>query len=252
MRPDGGACQKSVLIRTARKECIFMIKIAIDGPSGAGKSTVSKAAAKELGYIYVDTGAMYRAAALGCMCGGIDIKGDPPGAAEMVSYMDIDIKYGEDGSQLIFLDKENITDFIRTPEVSIGASDISKIPEVRLKLVDIQRKLGEAHNVIMDGRDIGTFVFPDADVKIFLTASPEERARRRQKELEEKGQECTFEEVLADMRYRDENDSTREFAPLVPAEDSVLIETDGMNFDESVKRILDTIHERLGDTCSTE
>ena len=222
-----------------------MVKIAIDGPSGAGKSTVSKAVAKKMGYIYVDTGAMYRAAALGCICGEIDINKNPDKASEMVSYMDIDIKYSDDGSQLIFLDKENVTDFIRTPEVSIGASDISKIPEVRLKLVDIQRKLGETNNVIMDGRDIGTFVFPDADVKIFLTASPEERARRRHKELIEKGQDVTFEEVLEDMRYRDKNDSTRAFAPLVPAEDSIMLETDGMNFEESVSKVLEIINERL-------
>ncbi len=222
-----------------------MIKVAIDGPSGAGKSTVSKAVAKKLGYVYVDTGAMYRAAALGCICGDVDIKKNPKAAAEMVSYMNIDIKYSEDGSQLIFLDRENVTDHIRTPEVSIGASDISKIPEVRLKLVEIQRRLGNLNNVIMDGRDIGTYVFPDADVKIFLTASPEERARRRQKELLEKGQSCSFEEVLEDMRYRDENDSTRAFAPLVPAEDSIRIETDGMSFEESVQKVLDTIKARL-------
>ncbi len=222
-----------------------MIKVAIDGPSGAGKSTVSKAVAKELGYIYVDTGAMYRAAALGCICGEIDISANPDAAAEMVSYMNIDIKYGEDGTQLIYLDKENVTDFIRTPEVSIGASDISKIPAVRLKLVDIQRKLGEKSNVIMDGRDIGTYVFPDADVKIFLTASPEERARRRHKELLEKGQNVTFDEVLEDMRYRDKNDSTRAFAPLVPAEDSIMLETDGICFEDTVKKVLDIINERL-------
>ncbi|MBQ4516541.1 MAG: (d)CMP kinase [Clostridia bacterium] len=222
-----------------------MIKVAIDGPSGAGKSTVSKAVAKELGYIYVDTGAMYRAAALGCICGEIDISTNPDAAAEMVSYMNIDIKYGEDGTQLIYLDKENVTDFIRTPEVSIGASDISKIPAVRLKLVDIQRKLGEKSNVIMDGRDIGTYVFPDADVKIFLTASPEERARRRHKELLEKGQNVTFEEVLEDMRYRDKNDSTRAFAPLVPAEDSIMLETDGICFEDTVKKVLEIINERL-------
>ncbi|MBQ3226828.1 MAG: (d)CMP kinase [Clostridia bacterium] len=223
-----------------------MIKIAIDGPSGAGKSTVSKALAKKLGYIYVDTGAMYRAAALGCITAEIDIKNNPERAAEMVSYMNIDIKYGDDGSQLIFLDRENVTDFIRTPEVSIGASDISKIPDVRLKLVDIQRKLGEQSNVIMDGRDIGTYVFPDADVKIFLTATDEERARRRHKELLEKGQTVTFEEVLEDMRYRDKNDSTRAFAPLKPAEDSVLVETDGLSFEESVEKVQSIILERLG------
>ncbi|MBQ3553469.1 MAG: (d)CMP kinase [Clostridia bacterium] len=223
-----------------------MIKIAIDGPSGAGKSTVSKALAKKLGYIYVDTGAMYRAAALGCITAEIDIKNNPERAAEMVSYMNIDIKYGDDGSQLIFLDRENVTDFIRTPEVSIGASDISKIPDVRLKLVDIQRKLGEQSNVIMDGRDIGTYVFPDADVKIFLTATDEERARRRHKELLEKGQTVTFEEVLEDMRYRDKNDSTRAFAPLKPAEDSVLVETDGLSFEETVEKVQSIILERLG------
>ncbi len=227
-----------------------MIKIAIDGPSGAGKSTVSKAAAKELGYIYVDTGAMYRAAALGCLCGGIDIKNDAKTAAEMVSFMNIDIKYGEDGTQLIYLDRENITDHIRTPEVSIAASDISKIPEVRLKLVEIQRKLGEKNNVIMDGRDIGTYVFPNAEVKIFLTASAEERARRRFAELREKGQECSFDDVLSDMRYRDENDSSREFAPLVPAEDSIQLITDGLTFEEVVQKVLGIIKERLEKICS--
>ena len=222
-----------------------MIRIARDGPSGAGKSTVSKAAAKELGYIYVDTGAMYRAAALGCLCGQVDICNDPKTAAEMVSLMQIDIKYGEDGTQHIFLDRENVTDYIRTPEVSLAASEISKILEVRRKLVDIQRKLGETHNVIMDGRDIGTYVFPDAEVKIFLTASPEERARRRVAELQAKGVDCTYDEVLSDMQYRDENDSTREFAPLVPAEDSVQLVTDGLTFEESVQRVLKIIKERL-------
>lgn len=229
-----------------------MIKIAIDGPSGAGKSTVSKAAAKALGYIYVDTGAMYRVAALGCLCGDIDIQKDPKAAAEMVSYMNIELKYGEDGTQLVYLDKENVSDSIRTPEISVAASDISKIPEVRLKLVEIQRKLGEKNNVIMDGRDIGTYVFPNAEVKIFLTASAEERAKRRTAELQAKGQNCSFEEVLRDMRYRDENDSSRKFAPLVPAEDSIQLVTDRMSFDEVVQKVLEIIKERLGDTCSIE
>ncbi len=222
-----------------------MYKVAIDGPSGAGKSTLSREIAKRLGFIYVDTGAMYRAAALACLRAGINSKKEPEAAAEKVGSIRIDIDYGGDGTQLVILDGEDVTGSIRTPEVSVAASDVSAIPAVRLKLVELQRELSKAHNVIMDGRDIGTYVLPDAEVKIFLTADVADRAKRRYDELVLKGESCTYEEVLADMQYRDENDSSRAFAPLVPAEDSIQVDTSGNTYGESLDLLYQTIKERL-------
>ncbi len=222
-----------------------MYKIAIDGPSGAGKSTLSREIAKRLGFIYVDTGAMYRAAALACLRAGINCKKEPEAAAEKVGSIRIDIDYGEDGTQLVILDGEDVTGSIRTPEVSVAASDVSAIPAVRLKLVELQRELSKAHNVIMDGRDIGTYVLPDAEVKIFLTADVADRAKRRYDELVLKGESCTYEEVLADMQYRDKNDSSRAFAPLVPAQDSIQVDTSGNTYGESLDLLYQTIKERL-------
>lgn len=222
-----------------------MVKIAIDGPSGAGKSTLSKKLAKELSYIYIDTGAMYRAAGLHCLTERIKIKEETEKAARAVDKITISISHSQEGEQRVFLNGVDVSDKIRTPEVSIAASDVSAIKEVRLKLVELQREMAKTNNVLMDGRDIGTYVLPDAEIKIFLTASAEERAKRRHKELLEKGQKCTIEEVLEDMIYRDKNDSQRAFAPLKAAEDAILVDTTECSFEESFQRLLNIIKERL-------
>lgn len=221
-----------------------MFKVAIDGPGGAGKSTISKAAAKALGFVYIDTGAMYRAAALYCLRQGIDIKNNHAAAAKAVDAISIDIEYREDG-QHIFLNGEDVTDKIRTPEVSMGASDVSAIPAVRERLVAFQRKLADEKNVIMDGRDIGTHVLPDAQVKIFLTADATVRAKRRHAELLEKGVQASFDDVLSDILKRDKNDETRAVSPLVPAADSVLIDTGDLDFDQSLAAVLSLIQDKL-------
>lgn len=222
-----------------------MIKIAIDGPSGAGKSTLSKKLAKELGFVYIDTGAMYRAAGLYCLRKGVNIKEDSEKAADYVETIMIDITYSLEKGQKVLLNGEDVTDEIRTPEVSIAASDVSAIKRVRLRLVELQREMAKAHNVLMDGRDIGTYVLPDADIKIFLTASNEERAKRRYEELLAKGQKCEYEDVYKDMLYRDKNDSSREFSPLRAADDSITVDTTGNTFDESFELLLNLIKERL-------
>ena len=218
-----------------------MFKVAIDGPSGAGKSTIARTVAKTLGFIYIDTGAMYRAAALECLSHGVNIKQNPERAIEIVNNISIDIEY-IDGEQRIFLNGTDVSGKIRTPEVSMGASDVSAIGEVREKLVFLQRELSGTKNVIMDGRDIGTHVLPDATVKIFLTASPEVRAKRRHKELAEKGIDASFEAVLSDIRLRDHQDETRAVSPLKKADDAVLLDTSELSFDESVKRVLSIIN----------
>lgn len=221
-----------------------MFKVAIDGPGGAGKSTISKAAAKALGFVYIDTGAMYRTAALFCLRQGIDIKKNPAVAAQAVDTIDIDIAHQEDG-QHIFLNGEDVTEKIRTPEVSMGASDVSAIPAVRERLVAFQRKLADEKNVIMDGRDIGTKVLPDADVKIFLTADASVRAKRRHAELLEKGMQVSYDAVLSDIIKRDKNDETRAVSPLVPAADSVLLDTGDLDFDQSLAAVLSLISDKL-------
>lgn len=212
--------------------------VAIDGPAGAGKSSISKAVAKKLGCIYVDTGAMYRACALYAIENNIPITAE--GLENELDNIKIGIKYAEDG-QRIYLGDVDVSGRIREPDVSIGASDIAVIPAVRLKLVDMQRELAKTNNVVMDGRDIGTYVLPDAEVKIFLTASVDERARRRVLEMEQKGQTADFETVKKDMAYRDKNDSEREFAPLKQAEDAVLLDTTELTFDEVVAAVTDII-----------
>lgn len=221
-----------------------MFKVAIDGPGGAGKSTISKAAAKKLGFVYLDTGAMYRAAALFCLRQGIDMKHDPDSAAAAVDAIQIDIAYERDG-QHIYLDGEDVSEQIRTAEVSMGASEVSAIGRVREKLVALQRELAASKNVIMDGRDIGTKVLPDAQVKIFLTASAAVRAERRFNELAAKGETVSFDTVLKDIRQRDKNDETRAVSPLKPAEDSVLLDTGGLTFEQSLCAVLDIIERKL-------
>ena len=218
------------------------MKIAIDGPAGAGKSTISKAAAKKLGFIYIDTGAMYRAVGLAAVRQGIDTT-DTEGVTSILDDIEISISYDESGQQ-IFLNGENVSTHIRLPEISVAASNVAVIPAVRLKLVELQRELAAHNDVLMDGRDIGTYVLPDAEVKIFLTASVEERAMRRYRELAEKGIQADFDEVKADMEYRDKNDSEREFAPLKPAEDSIILDNTDLSLEQSVDKICEIAEAR--------
>ena len=218
-------------------------KIAIDGPAGAGKSTIAKAAASELQLVYIDTGAMFRAIGLASIRAGFNPNEDVEEIIGMLPKLNIDIAHGENGQE-IFLNGENVSTEIRMPEVSVAASDVSKILAVRQKLLVLQRSIAEKTDVIMDGRDIGTVVLPNADLKIFLTASVDERAMRRYRELVEKGIECDFEEVKRDMEYRDKNDSEREIAPLKPADDGVIVDTTGKSLQESVDMILGLIKER--------
>ncbi len=220
------------------------VSVAIDGPSGAGKSTIAKAAAKRLGFTYIDTGAMYRTVALYALENGVDTKNKDGALETALPNITIDISY-QDGNQHIFLNGEDVSEQIRTPQVSMGASDVATVPAVRLKLVELQRALARRQNVIMDGRDIGTYVLPDAEIKIFLTADVEDRARRRYEELIQKGNSVRFEDVLEDMKQRDRNDSARAFAPLRQAEDAERIDTTGASLDESVERILSFIQKRL-------
>lgn len=220
------------------------VSIAIDGPAGAGKSTISKVIAKKLGFIYVDTGAMYRAVALYALQNNINTRNEDGVLESVLDKIDVDIAY-KDSVQHIYLNGTDVSDAIREPEVSMGASDVAVVPAVRLKLVELQRALAKRENVIMDGRDIGTYVLPDAEIKIFLTATVEERAKRRHIELVQKGVDASYKEVLADMIKRDHNDSTRKFAPLKQAEDAVLIDTTEYDFDGSVEAILSYINKKL-------
>ncbi|MCI5969636.1 MAG: (d)CMP kinase [Oscillospiraceae bacterium] len=220
------------------------MNIAIDGPSGAGKSTLARLIAKKMGYVYIDTGAMYRAAALKMINLGLDVNNDADGVIKAISDTDIEISHLDDG-QHIFLDKKDVTSLIRTPDVSMGASAVATIKEVRLKLVEMQRKIAQKCNCIMDGRDIGTYVLPDADIKIFLTASAEERAKRRYAELLEKGENVSYDVVWADIIKRDKNDSERTFAPLKVASDSIKVDTSKIDLDESVRLIEGIILDRM-------
>lgn len=216
-----------------------MINVAIDGPAGAGKSTVAKGAAKELGFIYVDTGALYRAVALAAAENGV--LGDTEKTVELLSSVNVSLAFDENGSQCVIMNGRDVSSLIRTPEISMGASNVSKIPQVREFLLGLQRDIAANNNVIMDGRDIGTVVLPNADVKIFLFASPECRAERRYKELVEKGENVTFEQVLADVNARDYQDSHREIAPLRPCEGAIMADTTGKTLEESVKMIVSYI-----------
>ena len=211
--------------------------VAIDGPAGAGKSTIAKQVAKEKGYIYVDTGAMYRGLAIHFMEKKINPE-DTQKIADACKDADVKIQY-ENGEQQVYLNDKNITSRLRKEEVGNMASKVSAVPEVRAHLLNLQKELARKNDVVMDGRDIGTCVLPEADVKIFLTASVETRAKRRYKELEEKGVPCNLEEIKKDIQERDERDCTRKIAPLVQAKDAVLIDSSDMTIEEVVRAITD-------------
>lgn len=218
--------------------------IAIDGPSGAGKSSQARRLAKELGFIYVDTGAIYRTVGLAAYRRDIDRK-DEDAVCAILPELDIKMRYNEAGEQCMILNGEDVSAAIRTPEISICASDVSAHGRVRAYLLEMQRKLARENNVIMDGRDIGTVVLPDAELKIFLTASAEARAQRRLKENLEKGMDVSFEQVLADIKYRDEQDSTREAAPLREAEDAIVVDSSELDFDATFERLCQVVEEKL-------
>ena len=220
-----------------------MINVAIDGPAGAGKSTVARAAAQKLGYIYVDTGALYRAVGVFCLRKGIETT-DAQSVGAILNEITVELKF-IDGVQHVFLNGDDVSTEIRLPEASMAASNVSAIPAVRAFLFDLQRDIAAKNNCIMDGRDIGTVVLPNAQVKIFLTADDTERAMRRYKELQEKGSTVTYQEVLDDLRVRDYNDSHREIAPLKPAEDSVIVNTTNYTLEESINKIVETVEEKL-------
>ena len=213
-----------------------MFAIAIDGPAGAGKSTIAKDVSKRLGYIYVDTGALYRAVGLHMLRRGITAA-EPERVEAELKNIDVTIHF-QDGNQLVLLNEEDVSGLIRTPEVSMAASTFSALPSVREFLFDLQQELAAHNNVVMDGRDIGTVVLPKAQVKIFLTASPEERARRRFKDLEEAGKAIFYEEVIKDVKERDYNDSHRAVSPLLPATDAVHFDNTGYTLEQSVEKIL--------------
>lgn len=217
-----------------------VINVAIDGPAGAGKSSISRKAAAELGYIYIDTGALYRTVGVNALRNNTDLQNDEAIASTLTEDLKIELKF-IDGEQRMFLNGEDVSLEIRKPEASMAASRVSAVPAVRSYLFDLQKQLAKENNCIMDGRDIGTVVLPDADVKIFLTASPEARALRRHKELIEKGMETPYEEVLADMVKRDYDDSHRAIAPLKQADDAILCDTSELNLEESIELIINTI-----------
>lgn len=220
-----------------------MIAVAIDGPAGAGKSTIAKTAAKRLGFIYVDTGALYRSIGYYVIKQGksLEIKEDIVSCLSSIN-VEIEFVYNE---QHVILNGEDVNASIRTPEVSIAASKVSAVPEVREFLLGLQRDFAKKYNCIMDGRDIGTVVLPNAEVKIFLTASCEERANRRYKELIEKGEQVNYEDVLTDIQKRDYNDSHREIAPMKPAEDSVLVDSTGQSIEQNVQAVIDVIKAKV-------
>ena len=222
-----------------------IISVAIDGPAGAGKSSIAKAAAAQLGIVYIDTGAMYRAVGLEATRRGISLD-DAEALGQLMKSFDIGIKY-IDGAQRVFLGDEDVSEAIRTPEMSMAASRVSAHAPVREALVELQRGLARKGSSIMDGRDICTHVLPNADVKIFLTASLEARAERRLRELLEKGQNVTFEEVREDMAKRDYNDSHRENSPLIQAPDAELLDTSDMTLDEAIEAVVSRIKEKTKD-----
>ncbi len=217
------------------------INIAIDGPAGAGKSTIAKGASKKLGFIYVDTGALYRSVAYYVLKNGKDASLE----SDVIPFLDeisVDLKF-IDGEQRVFVNDEDVSDKIRTPEVSMGSSAVSAIPKVRDFLFELQRKIAQENDVIMDGRDIGTVVLPNADLKIFVTATPEERAKRRYNELKDKENSLTYEKILADIQIRDYNDSSRAVAPLKQADDAILFDTTGLGLEDSINKVIEMVRE---------
>ena len=218
--------------------------IAIDGPSGAGKSTLARALARSLGYLYVDTGAIYRTVGLQAFRNGIDPENGDAVVA-LLPGLDIGLGYGEDGVQRMYLNGEDVSQAIRQHEISRYASCVSALPEVRAFLLDRQRQLAREHDVVMDGRDIGTVVLPQADVKIFLTATPEARARRRWLELQNRGEQAEFDTVLRDVKERDQRDANRSAAPLRQAEDAILADTTELDLDQSLALLIQIVKERL-------
>ena len=219
------------------------VNIAIDGPAGAGKSSTAKLVAKKLGYIYVDTGALYRTVGLYSIRKGIDTKNAEKVIATLPDVK-VELKF-VDGAQHVFLNCEYASEAIRTPEASMGASNVSAIPKVREFLFDLQRKIAAENDCIMDGRDIGTVVLPNADVKIFLTTSVEERANRRYKEMIEKGEEADYNDILEDIKKRDYQDSHREIAPLKQADDAIYVDNGGYNLEDGAEDLLRIIKEHL-------
>ena len=221
-----------------------MVAVAVDGPAGAGKSSISRLVARQLEFIYVDTGALYRAIGLYALQNGADQK-DAAAITELLKGLTLDLAFDEKGEQSVLVNGRNVTAEIRTPQVSMAASAVSAIASVRAFLLETQRQLAREHSVIMDGRDIGTVVLPKADVKIFLTASPEVRAKRRLLELEQKGIDTTYEDVLHDMQKRDYDDSHRAAAPLKQAKDALLLDTSALTFEQSVRRMVQMIEEQI-------
>lgn len=221
-----------------------MISIALDGPAGAGKSTVAKGVARQLGFIYVDTGALYRTVGLKFLRDGYNTELECD-IESVLKTIEVNIKF-IDGTQHVFLNGEDVSDEIRTPSASMMASAVSAKPPVRAFLLEMQRKLARENNVIMDGRDIGTVVLPDATLKFFVTASVSERADRRYRELKEKGMDVNYDDIYKDIETRDYNDSHRDIAPLKPAEDSIIFDTTGNTLEESINKLLTIIKERLG------
>ena len=219
------------------------MKIALDGPSGAGKSTVAKALAKRLGIIYVDTGALYRTIGLFVKNNGVD-KGDSDGVVALLPQIDLNMEF-VNGEQIITLNGKRVGDEIRTGEIAMYASAVSAIPTVREFLLKTQRDIADKNSVVMDGRDIGTVILPNAEVKVFMVASPEARAKRRYLELTAKGEKCTFESVLEDIITRDKNDSTRKTAPCVPADDAVMLDNSDLDIEGTVDAVIEIIKSKV-------
>lgn len=220
------------------------LSIAIDGPSGAGKSTMAKRIAEQFGLMYIDTGAIYRSVALFAIENGVDSK-DQDGVVGLLDEIEIQLLHDEMGSQRMLLCGKDVTDKIRLPEVSICASNVSAMPPVREFLLSMQREFAENCDVVMDGRDIGTVVLPKATIKIFLTAAPEDRARRRYEELCNNGVDTTYDDVLSDIIYRDKNDSERETAPLKPSQDAIIVDTSGNTVEKTTGVLINLIEEKL-------
>ena len=222
----------------------MLLRIAIDGPGGAGKSTVAKAVAKELGIVYVDTGALYRTVGLYVARNSVDPT-DEPAVSKLLPDLTLRLGY-EDGTQVVYMNGERITDEIRTPQMSMYASHVSALPSVRAFLLDTQRNIAAENSGIMDRRGIGTVSLPNAEVKIFITATPEERAMRRFKELTEQGKQVSYEDVLSEMNLRDSNDSGRKIAPLKPADDAVFFDNTGYDLEQSVAHVLAVVKDKIG------